>query len=552
MKRIALIIIAVAIVVGLPVAGLRWSASVKAKKAAAAEAANGEYAVAVEITPARRGSIERTYTITGSVEADHESNVISKIGGKVSRVLVDEGDRVAKGQVLAQLESADLQAQLRQATAAVTAAQARVRQAEAGVGLTKTQTNTGIQTAEAAVASARLQLQQLETAATVTKTQTSTSVEQAKQAVKAAEAQLEIAVEGARRQQVEQAGEGVTQAKAGLENARTNLRRAETLLAQGAVSQQQYDAAKLAFDVAQSQYNSASQGLDLVREGSRSQEVDMARAQLEQARQALILAQANDAQNRISEQQIQSAREQVRSAEAALRLARAAEVNNYITEEDVQAARAALGQAQASVGYIQTQIGYTSIRAPMAGVITRRWVSPGESAGGSPLFTITDNNSVFIRASLPETLLGNAEVGDEVAVSVDALPEESFIGDITELIPSADTKTRSFDIKVRSGNAGGRLKQGMFGRVVIVTDCVDNAVIIPRSAVVSREGKDVVMVVRDKKAVELEVVTGLNDVENVAILEGLSDGEQVITAGQTIVKANEAVSVVTGGKGVRQ
>lgn len=547
-----MIIIAVAIVVGLPIAGLRWSASVKAKKAAAAEAANGEYAVAVEVTQARRGSIERNYTITGSVEADHESNVISKIGGKVGRVLVDEGDRVSKGQVLAQLESGDLQAQLRQARAAVTAAQARVRQAEAGVGLTRTQTNTGVQTAEAALASARLQLQQLETAATVTRTQTSTSVEHAKQAVKAAEAQLEIAVEGARRQQVEQAGEGVAQAKAGLENARTNLRRAETLLAQGAMAQSQYDAAKLAFDVAQSQYNSATQALDLVKEGSRSQEVDMARAQLEQARQSLILAQANDAQNRISEQQILSAREQVRSAEAALRLARAAEVNNAITQEDVQAARAAVAQAQANVGYIQTQIGYSTIRAPMAGIITQRWVSPGESAGGSPLFTITDNNSVFIRASLPETLLGNAEVGDEVNATIDALPEETLVGDITELIPSADTKTRSFDIKVRVGSAGGRLKQGMFGRVVIVTDRVENVVIVPRAAVVNREGKEVVLVVRNGKAAELPVKTGLNDVESVAIMEGLSDGEQVITAGQTIVKANEAVSVVTGGKGARQ
>ena len=74
---------------------------------------------------------------------------------------------------------------------------------------------------------------------------------------------------------------------------------------------------------------------------------------------------------------------------------------------------------------------------------------------------------------------------------------------------------------------------------VVVTDRVENAVIVPRAAVVNREGKDVVLVVRNGKAAELPVKTGLNDIESVAILEGLSDGEQVITAGQTIASAAE-------------
>jgi len=506
-----------------------------------------EMATAVEVQAACRGDIQQSLMLTGSIEADAESGVVSKVAGKVTRVHVDEGAEVRKGQLLVELERGDLAAQLRQAQAAVAAAQARLKQAETGTGLQEAQTSSGIEAAEAALASARARLRQVETGAEVTQTQTTTSVAQAREALSAVNARLDMVVEGARSQQVEQAEEAVRQAKASLDTARTNLHRADTLLAQGAMAQQQHDAAKLQFDIAQAQYNTARQQLDLVREGPRSQEVAMARAEVEQARSALALAEANQAQNRIRQQEIAAAREGVRSAEASLKLAKASTARNYISREDVQAARAALNQARANVAYIQTQLGYTYIRAPMAGVITARTVDPGEAATpGVPLLTITDNASVFIRASLPEMELGNAAVGQQVAVTIDALPERELIGDIIEIIPAADVESRTFSIKVRLDNSAGRLKQGMFARASLVTARVENVVVVPRVAVIEQENRQVVYVVEEGQAKRVPVETGLSNETEIAVTKGLSVGQAVVIRGQTQLRPGQQVRVVTG------
>ena len=538
-----MVVIVVILVVGASV----FVKNSKARKAAELEAAQVEPRVAVEVQRARRADIRQEFTVTGSVEADADTNVTSKVPGKITGVRVEEGAYVRKGQPLVELERGDLAAQLRQGRAAVAAAEARVKQAQTSTGLQETQTSTGIESAEAALASARARLQQAETAAEVTTTQTTTSVEQAQESLNAANAQLDMVVEGARTQQVAQASEAVAQAKANLENARTNLNRARKLLAQGAMAQQQYDGAKLQFDVAQAQYNTALQQRDLLREGSRSQEIDIARTRVEQAKAALTLAQANRAQNRIMEKDVEAAGEGVRSAEANLRMAKASSARNYISQEDVQAAGAALDQARANVSYIRIQIGYTTIHAPMSGIVTKRYVDPGEAASpGAPLITITDNGSVFVRGNLPETEINNAQVGQQVTVTIDALPEERFDGEIIEILPSANVKSRTFDMKARIISPGGRVKQGMFGRVIVLTARADNAIVIPRHAVLQQGGREVVYLADGDSARRVDVKTGLNDADNVAITEGLKEGDPVVTGGQSLLEPGKKIEVVEG------
>jgi RND family efflux transporter MFP subunit len=540
-RALVVIVIVVIMVVGASI----LVKNAKAQKAAELEAAQVEPQIAVQIQHATRADIRQELTITGSVEADADSNVTSKIVGKITHVRVDEGARVHKGQPLIELERADLAAQLRQSTAAVAAAQARLKQAQKSIGLQETQTSTGIESAHAALASARARLQQAQTAAEVTSTQTTTSVEQAQQALNAANAHLDILTEGARTQQIAQADEAVAQAKAGLGNARTNLDRARKLLAQGAMAQQQYDAAKLQFDVAQAQYNSALQQQDLVREGARSQEIDIARTTVEQARAALTLAQANRAQNRIVQKDVEAAQEGVRTAEANLRMAQASSARDDISHQDVQAAKAALEQARAGVLYTRVQIGYTTIRAPMSGIVTRRYVDPGEAASpGLPLLTITDNGSVFVRGNLPETEINNVQIGRQVTVTIDALPEQLFDAEIIEIIPSADTKSRTFDMKARIINPQNRVKQGMFGRVVVLVAAADNAIVIPRHAVLQQEDRQVVYLADGDRAKRVDVTTGLNDADDVVITHGIKEGDPVIVSGQTLLEPGKSIRLV--------
>lgn len=145
--------------------------------------------------------------------------VSPKIPGKISQVLVNEGDTVKAGQVIAKIDSAELEAQVAQAKANLAAAQAKLAEIQAGN----------------------------------------------------------------RPQQIAQAQASVAQAAANLDNARKNYDRLETLYQQGAVSAQQRDAAQTALNVAQAQYDAAVQGYSLAAEGNRPEDIQYAQAQVEQA-----------------------------------------------------------------------------------------------------------------------------------------------------------------------------------------------------------------------------------------------------------------------------
>ncbi len=537
-------IIVVSIAVLVAVGAFFMVKAISAKRQTGGEVEKISRAVRVEAV--ERRDVVRTFVVTGSVEADAESNVTSKAAGKISRVLVTEGDYVRRGQALVKLENADITAQLRQAEAGVKAAEARLNQATANTGLQKTETSTSITAAKAGLASAKARLQQAEESATMAKSQTDSNVEQAKEGLRAAQAQLDMAIEGSRTQQIAQANEAVASAKASLTNARIELQRAERLLAQGAVSQQSYDTAKMQYDLAQAQYNTATQQADLVKTGSRSQEIVVARAQVEQARAAVSIAEANRAQYKMSQHDVESAREAVRQAEASLELAKASTTQNYVSEEEVQAMRATLRQAQASAAYLRTQLSYTTIHAPMNGVITKRWVDPGEAASlGTTLVTITDNTALFVRGNLPEMEMRKVEVGAQVSVAVDALPGLEISGDIIEIIPSADLTSRTFDMKVRI-ESQGQVKQGMFARVSVETDRVANGLVIPKAAVLTRSDEKLVYVADNGKARAVAVKTGLTDEDSVVVTEGLAEGEQVIVAGQSLLSDGDAVKPVDG------
>ncbi|MFP3903311.1 MAG: efflux RND transporter periplasmic adaptor subunit [Armatimonadota bacterium] len=543
MKKVGTTILVIAILVGVPVAGFFIVKSVQTTNSA--QATEAETATTVQVAAVQRGDITRSITLTGTVEADHVSGVVPKTPGKILRVHVDEGESVAKGDLLVELERKDLQAQLRQAKAAVGSAEARLRQAQSGTTLQEAETSTSIETARADLQAAKARLEQARTGADVTRAETGTSVEQASEQLRQAREQLAMLEAGSREQEKEQAKETVRQARASMENAKSNLQRAEKLLAQGAMAQQQYDAAKLQYDVAVAEYNSATQQLDLVQEGPRTQELEQARSRVAQAQSQLQLAQANQQQNRIRQQEIQAAQEQVRTAEAALKMARASSVRDTISKDDVEAARSALEQARSNVEYLTTQIGYTDIRAPIAGVVTEVEADPGEAAStAAPVVTITDNSTVFVRGSLPETQLRNVRVGQSVPVTVDALDEPHFMGEISQVIPSANPETRTFNIRVRVDNPEGRLHHGMYAELEIISEQVTNAIVVPRRAVVTRQGKDIVYLAANGRAKQREVTTGIHDETHVVITDGLDESDSLIVSGQTVVHPDAMINVV--------
>jgi len=189
-----------------------------------------------------------TVAISGTIEA-RATTAGSRVGGRVIDVPVEEGDTIAKGDVLVQLDDAEARALLAAATAQVAAQEALLAKLEAGA------------TAE--------QLQQGEAAAAVT------------------EAQLDMALKGARNEEIQAARAAMDAAAAQRTVTRKEFERIENLLAKEVASQRQFDQAKAALDAAEAQYRGAREQRDLVLSGARNEEIAMARAARDQAQAAL-------------------------------------------------------------------------------------------------------------------------------------------------------------------------------------------------------------------------------------------------------------------------
>ncbi len=487
------------VVVIILLGGGYWAfRALSAKKEAQQQAElSKEQIPAVEVIAARRGDIERTFTFTGTLEAENRAGVVAKMGGKVSRVLVEEGDFVRSGQLLVGLERADLLAQREQARAAIQAAEARLKQAQTGETLQSAQTDTGIENTEAALAAAEAGREQ-------------------------ARARLQALETGARHQEIEIARQRAEQARANLETAEANLERARKLLAAGAISQQQFDATQLQFDTTLAQYETAEQQLNLVREGPRSEEIQ------------------------ISEQQLKAADEVVRQAEANLRLAHASTVRNQVSQQETEAARSALKQARANLKYLNAQISYTYIRSPISGYVVKRFVQPGEAAiPGVPLINIVDNRKLHLRSSIGESRINKVSVGQPVTIQIDSLPDAEFIGTIRDIIPAADPQSRTFEVKVEVPNPQGLLMAGTFARATAVIQRQTGVVTVPRDTVLEDQQGEYVLTVEDGVVQRQAVITGLNNETDITITDGLSEGTRIIARGQTQAGVGDRVNAKT-------
>ncbi|UCH33642.1 MAG: efflux RND transporter periplasmic adaptor subunit [Armatimonadota bacterium] len=458
-------------------------------------------AVPVETAAVVTADLAAALNVTGSVEPDRKAALASKIPGKVVAVTVDEGERVAEGQVVVRLDDSDVRAQVAQARAAVEAAEAARGMAQAQLDL--------------ALAGARPQERQ----------QAQANVAQARAALEAARAGLEALRKGAREQERAQAQQAVRQAKAGLDNAEANLRRAEELLKAGAISEQQVDLARTQYQVAEAQYQTAAERLDLVREGARTEEIKAAEERVKQA----------DAGVRVAEQQLSIVNEGARAED--IRAAR----------EQVNQAAAGVAQARAALQAAQVMLDNTVIRSALGGEVAQREVDPGQTVVPSqPLLAVVDNRQVYVKAKVGEDDVRNVRPGQSVEVTVDAYPGETFAGRVTEILPAAEVETRMFHVRVRIPNPQGRLKSGMFARCAITLERLPGVTAVPRSAVVREGDGAAVFVVRAGKAHRVAVKLGVEQGDLAQALAGVTPGDAVVVAGHDTLRDGDAVRV-TGG-----
>ncbi len=216
---------------------------------------------------------------------------------------------------------------------------------------------------------------------------------------------------------------------------------------------------------------------------------------------------------------------------AALAEAKRAEQMLLATEALKRQVLDRIEQAKAEVRNAEAFLSYASVTAPYAGVITARHVDAGAmSSPGVPLLTIEDNHNYQLEVSVEESQLSRIKVGERVPVGIDALRQGDMAGTVSEIVPSGDPSSRSFLVKARLPMMPG-LRSGMFGRARFPGD-QEEALTVPRSAVISRGQLTGVMIVDRSNSARFRVVQpGKKYEDRVEILSGLDSGESIVLEG---------------------
>ncbi len=160
-----------------------------------------------------------------------------------------------------------------------------------------------------------------------------------------------------------------------------------------------------------------------------------------------------------------------------------------------------------------------------------------------PLFDILDTQMVRVETTVAGSDISHIELEDQVEVWVEAL-EESYTGKVYEINPQADTATRRFPVKVAIENTNGRLKSGMYAKV-IMKSVTAQGLVVPKEAVMIRELVEYIAVVRDGKAKILAVSTGISEDDQVEIRgDELEEGDRVVVRGQYLLEDGDRVREV--------
>jgi len=179
------------------------------------------------------------------------------------------------------------------------------------------------------------------------------------------------------------------------------------------------------------------------------------------------------------------------------------------------------------------------LKAPISGLVVERLGTVGETVDKTrDLYTISDPTNVWVIADVNVSDIAAVRVGQEATVHTTAYPDESFTGKVVLIDPEVEEKSRTVPVRIETDNQTARLKPGMFADVDIVTSTVDNVVVIPDEAVQRLDDQEIVFVATDAHTFTKRVIkTGRAQNGNAEILDGLKDGEHVVTKGSSLLKS---------------
>ncbi len=215
-----------------------------------------------------------------------------------------------------------------------------------------------------------------------------------------------------------------------------------------------------------------------------------------------------------------------------------------ISANDLDEIKYNLANARAQYNSAKLELSYTTVTAPISGVIASRDIKPGNFVQiNSPIIRIVDSSRLEATLNVPEREIAKLKPGQKVTLTADALPGRLFTGTVDRVSPVIDTGKGTFRV-VAAFAGDGELQAGMFSRLSINYDQRADALVVPRNALLEDGGDPAVYVVRDDKAQRASLKLGYDDAGWIEVREGLKEGDAVVVAGKAALREGSAVQVL--------
>jgi HlyD family secretion protein len=457
-----------------------------------------------------RGQVTATVNAVGSIEPESLVSLTFGLGGTIQQVNVVRGQFVAVGDVLATLNTDELALAVQQAEDAL-----RIQELTLQQRLNTEPSPATLASGQADIAAAEANL-----------TVSQANLGSAEAAVLQANAQKAQLLAGPTAGQVAQAEANVAAAQLAQKNAQdaynqtiecfTDPTGNEICPGLGAPE----EAARAALQNANASLGAAEAALQDVRNSARPADIQLADAAIANAQAGVQAAQGN-----------------VQAAEANLARAQAAydRLLEPPSDDEIAVLEAQVAASQTNLDLAKLRLSQSQIVSPIEGTVANVIINEGEIASpGAPAITIVNEEAFHITVSVDEIDIDEIALGQEVAVSVDALPDTAVSGTITEIAPTSATSggvvTYLVTINIDSAMADA-LRPGMSANASIVVDEVDDVLIVPNWAIrLNRETGEafVNLLQADGSIEEVVVETGLRNEQFSEVLAGLSSGDLVV------------------------
>ena len=217
-----------------------------------------------------------------------------------------------------------------------------------------------------------------------------------------------------------------------------------------------------------------------------------------------------------------------------------------VTLKDLKTASINYANAKTTVENAKLQLDKTRIVAPIDGVIVDLpyYTQSTQVETGSTIVKIMDYQVMYMDVQLPEKYISVIKPGQVVKLTNYTIPEDTIIGNITQLSPAINADTRTFKGNISINNPNYLLRPGMFVKADIVTNHKDSVIVIPKSIILSRQRGKTVFIIDRGVAAERIIETGLENITDVEVTRGLTKNERVVTSGFETLSNKSKVKII--------